>query len=396
MIQVIEKTDPLASLGQSAGTGLSKGLEMLINQKVKDRQKQKLIDMGLSPILLDLPVQIAGPIAKQQMAQKGLLDFLRGGEEPPPVEGVTPPQQVPPGEVPPVEGVPQQQVPGVEGAPPTTIPRATGLKRLSDEELVISAGQGGNVGEIAKAELLRRSQMGKEEARKEEKKGDRHSRISEKVMIEADKTAADLLVRESAADSMKYAIENRDLSYFSRDNLADVTGIEAFRSPEGAVFKFAAKEYFLGSLRKAGARPNRWIEEHISKMFPLIGRSKEANLTVLAAMDASNDVERRRVELVREIAEASEEKYGYVHSNLAAEVMKKLKPYATQRQNQLEAEMKGIHQSAKEAKKAKGTKKSTLKKTTPEGVLMKDTQGRLKRVKKEDVKAAKAANYTLE
>ncbi len=369
MIQVIEQTDPLASIGQSAGTGLSTGLEMLINQKVKDMQKEKLIKMGLSPILLDLPPALAGPIAKQQMAQKGLLDFLKLGEEPPPVEGA-PPQQVPPVEV----------APTVEGVPPTTVPRATGLKRLSDEDLVISAGQGGNVGEIAKAELLRRSQMEKGEARREERKADRHSRVSDEVFKRADKIAAEIPQKNAALQGMELAVKEGNVGFFSRDNLAELTGVEGFRSPEGAIFLTASKEYFLGSLKRAGARPNQWIEKQIQKMLPKIGRSREANLSVVEALRADLDVEKRGIELTQELGEESEEKYGYVHRNLGSQINKKLEVFANKRQKELEITLRRIIKEA--------AAPSKLKKTSPGMINIVLPDGRIGQVPKERLKKA--------
>ena len=364
-IQVVPQSDPFASIGEAAGTGISEGLQMLINQKVQGMQRERLQEslskMGLSPGLVDLDPRIAAQVARQEMAQRGLKEFLGIQEQPQAIrEGE---------EIAPIE------------APPTVAEQAPqGLRRLSDEKLVIAAGQGGNVGEIAKSELLRRSQIQKGEERKEEKIADRHSRISEKVFEDADKKALDLIPKEAAAASMKYAIKNRDLSFFSRDNLADLTGIEAFRSPEGAVFKFAAKEYFLGSLRKAGARPNRWIEEHISKMFPLIGRSREANLSVLAAMDAGLDVDKKHIELVQELGSASEAKYGYAHRNLASQVAKKLTVFAKQRQKELEEEMKRIHKETQ--------KSSKVKKASPGMVNIIRPNGTRGQIPKENLKKA--------
>ena len=372
-IQIVPQSDPFASVGQAAGEGLSTGLQMLINQKVegmkRERLQENLKKMGLSPGIADLDPRIAAQVARQEMAQKGLKEFLEGmDEQPPPIREEQPPVIT--------EG---EQVSPVEEVPPVAPQTKKGIGRLSDEKLVIATGQGGNVGEIAKAELLRRSQLEKGEARKEEKKADRHSRISEEVLKQAAKTAADLIPKQAAAASMKYAIENRDLSFFSRDNLADITGIEAFRSPEGAVFKFAAKVYFLGSLRKAGARPNQWIEQHIAKMFPLIGRSREANLTVLAAMNAGLDVDKKDVELTDELADASEAKYGFVHRNLGSQVSKKLEIFADKRQDELEIEMKRIQKEFAKPSKGKKASPGMINIVLPDGRIGQVPKDRLKK-----------------
>ena len=76
---------------------------------------------------------------------------------------------------------------------------------------------------------------------------------------------------------MNDAIASKNLGFWSSDNLAEITGVEAFRSPEGAIFKTASKEYFLGNISRAGARPNQWIEQQISDMMAKIGNLQKMN-----------------------------------------------------------------------------------------------------------------------
>ncbi len=369
MVQIFEQNDPLASLGQATGEGLSAGLQMLINEKIKARQGQKFEALGLSPALSGIDPRIAGPIAKEQLAQQGLAEFLRGGSAP---GSVT--QDVDIKETP--DKI-TEDVRDTERGP-------QGLERLSDEQLVIARGKGGRVGLVAEAELKRRGDVQKVEERREEKKGERHSRIAEKVIIKADERAAEIPQKEASLDSMELALKEGNLGFFSPDNLAEISGIEGLRSPEGALFKTASKEYFLGSLKRAGARPNQWIEKQIQDMLAKIGRSKEANLTVTAALRADLDVEKKGLDLTREIADEQEEKYGYLPRSLGHEVSQQLLPYAKKRQKELEVELRGIKS------------KFGGKKTTSGGVRMIDTQGKIRRVKKEEVQKAQAAGYRLE
>lgn len=382
VVQVVPQSDPFASVGQAAGEGLSEGLQMLINQKVegikRDRIKKNLMTMGLSPGIADLDPRIAAQVVRQEMAQKGMKDLLGLLEEQPPAVTEEQPPAITEGEgVPPTEGV--EPV-------PKEVPK--GLGRLSDEKLVIYAGQGGNVGEIAKAELLRRSQIQKGEERKEERKGERHARISEKVLIKADEQAAEIPQKTAALESMELAVKERNMGFFSRDNLAEITGVEGLRSPEGALFLTASKEYFLGSLKRAGARPNQWIERQIQKMLPKVGRTTEANLSVVEALRADLAVENKRLELTEQLANESEEKYGYVHRNLGSQVLKKLTPFANRQQKELEQRLREIKKDA--------AKSSKVKKASPGMVNIIRPDGRRGQIPKENLEKALELGATLQ
>ncbi len=282
MIQVIEKTDPLSSIGQAAGTGLSTGLEMLINQKVKDMQKQKLIDMGLSPILLDLPPQIAGPIAKQQMAQQGLEAFLRGGEEVAPGEGVPQQQQ----QVPPVEGAPSVEgVTPVEGVPPTIVPPTTGLKRHSDEQLVISAGQGGNVGEIAKAELLRRSQIEKVSGRKEESRYKANLPLyqaAQKKLQSAELEDASIkrLMTLNEGGNLPEGIGRWNVSFKDGELLVPFAS-----HPDAQAFVKTINDFTVKAKDSFGARVTNFELERFMKRLPGLLNSEEGRRVILRQME---------------------------------------------------------------------------------------------------------------
>jgi hypothetical protein len=121
-----------------------------------------------------------------------------------------------------------------------------------------------------------------------------HEEISKAALKSSAERAESLPQKEFALQNMMDAVEQGNLSFFSPDSLADLTGIEAFRTPEGAGFKTAGKEFFLGSLKRAGARPNQWIEAQIADMLPKIGRSPEANLSVTEALKTEMDIEKNK------------------------------------------------------------------------------------------------------
>src|SRR6185312_2216895 len=78
--------------------------------------------------------------------------------------------------------------------------------------------------------------------RKDDQSSKRHADASDKILDENEKTRASLIKKDQALALQDDAVAKKDLSFFSRDNLADITGIEGFRSTEGAIYKAAGKE----------------------------------------------------------------------------------------------------------------------------------------------------------
>jgi len=244
-------------------------------------------------------------------------------------------------------GVPQPNTgvgtakPGQPGMPPKNAP--VSLSEISDEELVNRTGAPyKEVSEPAKAELNRRQKATEVSQKKEEGKIKRHTDLSQKVLESSNEIAETLPQLESALGLMENAIANKDLSFWSKDNLAELTGIEGLRSPEGAIFKTAAKEFFLGSIARAGARPNQWIEQQISDMMTKIGRSPEANLSVSRALRNELDLKKERVRLTEEISNDLENSLGYIPRDLGNRVNKELAFYADKKQTELFNDLRAI------------------------------------------------------
>ena len=178
--------------------------------------------------------------------------------------------------------------------------------------------------------------------RQDEGKIKRHTDISQKVLENADVIAEKLPVKKASLDLMKNAIANKDLSFWSPDNLAEMSGLEGFRSPEGAIFKTAGKEFFLGNISRAGARPNQWIEQQIAEMMPKMGRSTAANLSVSRALENEIDLDQERVILTERISNELEDKLGYVPRNIGSKLNKELQSYAERKQSELYNDLRAI------------------------------------------------------
>jgi hypothetical protein len=169
------------------------------------------------------------------------------------------------------------------------------------------------------------------------------SKRSEKYLEDIDTRRETLRAKENAIVSLSDAIENMP-GGFSTDYLAEVTGYEPFRTAKGAQFKTATKEFLLGNLNRAGARPNMWIEQQIDTMAAKIGRSKEANETFVAATKADLNVERKKIEIASDLEEKYQKELGYVPKNIARQVEDQLKPYAEYEQAKLAYKLRQIHE----------------------------------------------------
>lgn len=182
-----------------------------------------------------------------------------------------------------------------------------------------------------------------------------HNKANETYFSNISARAEALPQKRAALDSMINSIEEGDLGYFSPDNIANITGVEGLRTPKGSQFISSGKEYFLGSLKRAGSRPNQWIEQQIQKMLPQIGRSKEANLTVAEILKVENSIEEKQIALTYQLADQLQAELGYVPRDLVQRVNEQIKPFAEEQQKLLEGRLREITGEVKLNKVEKGT-----------------------------------------
>jgi len=227
-------------------------------------------------------------------------------------------------------------------------PSFPNVQEMDDKQIAAISMMDPNVGKMLQ------SQKDAGEKRLE-RKAALHAPATKKYFEGLSDRADALPQKQAALQSMTSAIEGGDLGTFSPDYLAEITGIDAFRTPTGAAFVSSGKEYFLGSLKRAGARPNQWIEQQIQKMLPQIGRSKEANLTVAETLKTENLIEEKQVELGYQLANELEETLGYVPRDLPQRVAKQMKPFAEEQQKILEEKLRQISSEVVLKKVPKGT-----------------------------------------
>ncbi len=315
--------DPTPSAGQrfgtAVGTGLSSGLEMLVQDKLDKMKQQRLQNL----------------IGELSSPSRG----APGGEE------------------------------GQTRIAPSTI---------SDEAIVAIGAQNPNLARLLQSQKENMSRQTEARAKREFER-------AKPILARADERAEGITQKEGSLSLMQNAVQEGNLGFFSLNNLAEVTGIEGLRDPKGAQFISASKEYFLGSLKRAGARPNQWIEQQIQKMLPKIGRNEKANQTVIETLKTELVIENAQLDIIDRLAQEDEEKFGYIKGNIGQRARKELKSFADQKQKDLEVRLRKI---------VSNPKFSDLDVNKTE-VIMIDLQGRRRAVEKKDVKAAKQAGYRL-
>lgn len=335
---------------QKGGTILQGLLSQLgPNASIQDVQgvMAKAIEQGVDPAVVQNFATQYAPLIKEEARTQGAQTFF---------------QQLFGGGLPGAQGGTQQQPSQIEGFEESTGPQGTqaagfDFSSIPEDKLVAaSAAPYPEIANLAKTELQRRDLAQKrfEGNRKYE------SEISTPFLKKVDETRDAVRQKESAVDLMKNAIEEGNLGFFSKDNLANFLGRfgEGLRTAKGAQLLNAQKEFLLGNIQRAGSRPNQWIEQQISQMLARVGRSDEANLTVTEALQAETDIERKKIQVTDDLAEKYRKELGYVPANIGAMVDKQLKPYADEIQNRLAYKLRELYEKEQGLDKiAKSTKK---------------------------------------
>jgi len=173
------------------------------------------------------------------------------------------------------------------------------------------------------------------------------SQRSMPFMKKMDEERASLDEKDQALFLMTNAIEEGNVTFFSKDNFADFLGKfgEGLRTQKGAQLINSQKEFLLSNIARAGARPNMYIEQQISKMLPQIGRSDEANLGVVESFKASQDLARKKQQIADELVEKYESELGFVPGNIAAQRDQAAKPYAQEIQSRLAYRLRNLQEN---------------------------------------------------
>lgn len=383
MIQIIqEKRKPtgLERFGQIFGAGLKGAAEGFAPQIEAKQQKKALADkleMFEKPefkhLFANVDPRLAG-IAK--MAAAGLIDpgvatsmaeLVRQGQSDIDfknaimgVGGQGEPSKV--ATMPNAENIPSEEgilggkrnvIPEQESQPKHAAPKRDYNKEISDWQSTLPSAKTAQQkafveSQIKELQSLRDIEFkGKESEQKHKHQTAQMEYQEAKPTIEyANDLALSLLNEEQVLDSIDIALKNKDFGFFSRDNIAEMTGFEKLRSPEGALLKSGIKEYFLSDVKGIGGKGlNQWLEKQLNDAMLKIGRDNAANEIVKVGFDARYDRKKAWLDEYRKLYKQQKSSQGYVAGDIGQQVAENLKPYYEARQKQLEAEIKAIQKS---------------------------------------------------
>jgi hypothetical protein len=233
-------------------------------------------------------------------------------------------QQQQPTQIQPQQEPFQPQVPSVQESP---------MKDVSEDMLTrMSYSKDPVQKAVASAELKRRDvEMKSDQKKIEMLKSDRayHSPLANKYLENIQNKMESVRTKNQSIDALKRGIEGGAQTFGSRDWMADKLGSlgVGLRTAKGAEFDFALKEFLLGGISRAGARPNQWIEQQIAKMLPRRGYSESANNAIIESMDAGVALEQKEIDLAGELSEKAFNELGFVPFNIGKQVNESLKAY---------------------------------------------------------------------
>ena len=115
----------------------------------------------------------------------------------------------------------------------------------------------------------------------------------EKISAQKDQVAKE----ERSLSLAKRAIESGKTNSFAQW-AANKWGIDPAKSTDSQLLDLASKEFTIGSLKQVSAKGvNQWLEQRFARMFPLIGTSKQAQETLLAAHQRELNMMKKENEL---------------------------------------------------------------------------------------------------
>lgn len=195
-------------------------------------------------------------------------------------------------------------------------------------------------------------------------------------------------------DLARNAVETGNLGFFSLDNLANRTGLDVFRTAKGSQLITAGKENLLNNMGRVSARAqNIWFEQRLDSMFPQIGQSREANLTILEMLEGEEALDKAYVNEFDRQAENDEQKFGYVKKDIERRVRSELQPLEKRLFDRTSYRLKDIE----EREKGLTNLKKEVGKKVPKGTPLTLTMAKLYKDKfgNDALSAAKKNGYTI-
>lgn len=249
------------------------------------------------------------------------------------------------------------------------IPQNLDVSQIPDEAIAIASAikpQLGNALQRMKDVSLREQrETEKAETKKFESERAYHTQFSKDVEKEADALRMSIPRLEMALDFSRDAIQTGNIGYFSPDKLADITGVDLFRTAKGAQLITAGKENLFGNMSRVSARAqNLWFEQRLNSMFPKIGQSQEANLTTQEIIEGEVALNKAYLNELDRLSEQDEKEHGFVKKDVKRRALSSMIPKEKEilartsyRMKEIEEKEKGLSRMKKQVGKnvTKGT-----------------------------------------
>jgi len=194
------------------------------------------------------------------------------------------------------------------------------------------------------AEIKSKERIEDKTEAKFQKEREFHTEDSRPIIEEANQRLKNAPIAKGLREQLRRDISSGEASGMF-PYMVDKMGLESYRNPESARFSSAVKNLFVESLNDIpGARPNMFIERFLSNAQPNIGRSVEANLSVMDISDFVEDLKNEQARKEIEIAKEDREKFGFVKEDVTERARERMGDYANRKQEKMAMDIQQRHE----------------------------------------------------
>ena len=355
--------NPFAGAQQSIGQGINQMVEQRALNEALGRVEQGEVDPLTAILESGLPAERQNQLANifQQQAEterkaeaNSLLNALFGA----PVAGSLSPEQQP--------ATPAQQSfinEGVDPTGPAQVQQGNiGIRNIPDEQLqFLSVHNDPRIRQAAELESRRREQNDKRFLSDR----DFNTKASQRFVNRIDDSRDRVRELDLAGKQMVQATESGDNGIFSRNNLARITGIDAFRDAKGQQLTSAGKEYFLANLSRVKGRPNQYLEQQLAQALPQIGQSQSAQMVAAKMALTNSSILSKEIEIADRLIQEDLQNRGFVGADISQRVTKELAPIAEKMEKNLAYDIRKIEESQKNSRELR----QFILKKVPKGTI---------------------------
>jgi hypothetical protein len=183
----------------------------------------------------------------------------------------------------------------------------------------------------------------KEKTRIAEKISEEGRTNSGKFMQALDKENEQLIIADNAIQQAENAVKTGDVSSL-RNIAANAFHMPWMQTASAAQFAYGIKTAYVNALGKF-TRPNMFLEQYYSNVYPSIGKTTEANMATIQPIKYENALNRHKQEFARRKADEYEEKLGYIPGKISRETNNELIRFSKLLNKQMAYNVQEIHEN---------------------------------------------------